>query len=742
MICRNHSFNVTQRHTKTTYIVAASLSRVADAEWQKSCESVRRFSPTVGPLGEWRALCEGGWSGSIPQGLPDLDAQRSIEEGTQHMLSPAQNDLTARTPGFRESTEQLLRPPAGYTRSPRQNPYTATSSEGNADSTSTTLDPPRLPFTDPNTGSVRSLSAFPAPPTHFPLPPSRQQPEYPQSAHSSNSNLNLPLQSMDPLVPANDDRPRFGDVEESDQTERQQHTQERPSPNDLRLPTATQPQMTTPTNIRQKAFENSPLNDARHGSSSSGDTRPSDAGLHSQDDYQDNGREFGMNYAERPTNSQTGDNFRSLPLERTESGPGLVVTMRNQYSNAVRHFSFFLLLLLISQPGSTSPPRDLPRPPLSANSLTSRYEPVDTLLSPKPKRTLPSRQHSLPLDTPPRQFQEPSYQNHLSISPQARSTLSNSDDEQRGDELIFSEQRRKEQQLIEQRERELEMRTQELGRDRLLLVNMRENDENDGHDRSILRPRERRTSLRHQLERRLSQMDLDNLPEAAPLGSSSSAAAAASSQPNPRSQYTTHLAPPSSPVLNTPPATIHSPHSPRYGQNPQPPSSLQKTRLETQYEQHETHRFPRNTNDKLNNDTKTSTFAPLKSQDKAKSSGSWIRRFSMPVGNVFNLDSKRHQSNSSSVSSTTSNYGMGSGISSGPVQSGSGGGGGRGLFSMDARKNVSTTALRIPGEGEDRVKEDGRLRSGAAIGIGRRSYEAVGLRNRSMTNLGITAGRQ
>ena len=113
----------------------------------------------------------------------------------------------------------------------------------------------------------------------------------------------------------------------------------------------------------------------------------------------------------------------------------------------------------------------------------------------------------------------------------------------------------------------------------------------------------------------------------------------------------------------------------------------------------------------------------------------------MPVGNVFNLDSKRHQSNSSSVSSsTTSNYGVGSGVSSGPVQSG--GGGGRGLFSMDARKNVSTTALRIPGEGGDRVKEDGRLRSGAAIGIGRRSYEAVGLRNRSMTNLGITAGRQ
>ena len=61
---------------------------------------------------------------------------------------------------------------------------------------------------------------------------------------------------------------------------------------------------------------------------------------------------------------------------------------------------------------------------------------------------------------------------------------------------------------------------------------------------------------------------------------------------------------------------------------------------------------------------------------------------------------------------------------------------------MDARKNVSTTALRIPGEGGDyHAQEDGRLenqRSGV-IGVGRRSYEANGLKNRSMTNL---AGRQ
>ena len=391
--CRNHSLNVTQRHTITTYSVAASLSRIADAEWQKACESIRRFSPTVGPLGEWRALCEGGWSGSIPQGLPDLDAQphsipravRSIGEDTQHILAPAQEDLRAKTFEFRESTEQLLRPPASYTTSPpaqqswgdlpsragvydpsgsltspRQSPYT-TSTEGNADSTSTILEPPRLPFADPNTGSVRSLSDFPAPPVHFPLPPPRQQPEYSQSANSSNYNLNLPLQSMDSLVSANNDRPGLGDVKESDQTAHQQHTIQgresdstlpvMTSQNDLRQSTVTQPQMTMPTNIRQNAFDGPPLNDARHGSSSSGDTHPSNTRLHNQDDYQDNGREFSMGYnAERPTNSRTGDNSKSRPLERTESGSNMVA-MRNRFSNAVaavRYFIYFIAVINFS----------------------------------------------------------------------------------------------------------------------------------------------------------------------------------------------------------------------------------------------------------------------------------------------------------------------------------------------------------------------------------------------------------
>lgn len=402
---RNHVLSVTQRHTTTTYSVAACLSRVADAEWQRSCESIRRFSPTVGPLGEWRALCEGGWLGSIPQGLPDLDTSSPQQpQDTQQASSPTSEEIKARTPEFRESTEQPLLLPVGYSTTPlaqhswsdpplrvrdynhpaggsptipRQNPYSMANSEGYPDYAPTSLEPPSLPFVDPNTGSVRSLSAFPSPPAHFPLPPPPQQPQQSsisQLVHPSSLDFNLSSQPMDSPVSTSDDRPGFS-VEHSDQIEHQQyargnpgslpltplsseHMLERPriqgrksdltpptttSPNDFRLSTATQPQMVMPTNITQDVFKNPPLHDMRHESSSSGDTRPSYTHPHKQDDYQANGREFGMDYNPRQTNSRTNDNSGPrASLEGVDTRSSLVAAMRDRFSNAVCHFCFSL----------------------------------------------------------------------------------------------------------------------------------------------------------------------------------------------------------------------------------------------------------------------------------------------------------------------------------------------------------------------------------------------------------------
>ena len=47
---------------------------MAEAEWLRTAEGLRRFSPLIGQLGEWKAYCEGGWtSGPVPGDLPNVD---------------------------------------------------------------------------------------------------------------------------------------------------------------------------------------------------------------------------------------------------------------------------------------------------------------------------------------------------------------------------------------------------------------------------------------------------------------------------------------------------------------------------------------------------------------------------------------------------------------------------------------------------------------------------------------------
>lgn len=66
-----------------TFQVAATLSRVAEAEWLRTAEGLRRFSPLIGQLGEWKALCEGGWTGPVPGDLPDVDQTTDLPREMQ-----------------------------------------------------------------------------------------------------------------------------------------------------------------------------------------------------------------------------------------------------------------------------------------------------------------------------------------------------------------------------------------------------------------------------------------------------------------------------------------------------------------------------------------------------------------------------------------------------------------------------------------------------------------------------------
>lgn len=365
-------------------------------------------------------------------------------------------------------------------------------------------------------------------------------------------------------------------------------------------------------------------------------------------------------------------------------------------------------------------------------------------MSPRARAVSPPvlRQLSLPPPETAYQSQEPPYQqdrfplgHHTGRSISGSSQTPTPEDRRQRIDLASPELAEKEREL-RQREYDIEMRSRELERDRARLLSIREGGDDgerttqSAHD-SALRPHERRTSLRQNLQRPLSQMELDAVNEPVqPL--------------RPRSQLS--------------PSRVHatSSLSSSNGQSSPQPSSPPQQFQEQRYDQRgSTSTMDSNTTASTSQHApycgcstcsiskyKTSTppaISPSKLNEKSsnnslkppseKPKSNWMRRLSMPVsvGNALNLDSKRN---------IGGNYGLGSGISNNTVDGG--GGGGRGLFSQ---KNTSATALRSPDGGLDRVDEDGRLGRGNAGAGGRRSYDLHGLSNRSMTNLGMTGRR-
>ena len=217
----NHALLVTQKHTSTLYNLAASFSRVADAEWMRGCESVRRFSPTVGSLGQWRALCEGGWAGAVPLDLPDVNVAGQSDTSSQAPAIDKQDSGTtadtrelAVTPmekpapeySSRHASEQDSHPravtPSGQSPVPPPQyfpptpatapPQAATEGSPAAEPTKETEEPAKS--TDGHSTTLASLAAFPAPPTHYPIPRlngsrfGSNAPPPPTSSQTSNPN--------------------------------------------------------------------------------------------------------------------------------------------------------------------------------------------------------------------------------------------------------------------------------------------------------------------------------------------------------------------------------------------------------------------------------------------------------------------------------------------------------------------------------------------------------------------------
>lgn len=154
----DHSNLVAQRHATVSCSVSSSLARIADAEWARCCESVRKSSPQIGSLGQWHSLCDGGWMGEIPGDLPDIDTP--VVTGPPLAALPAvEEELNSGPdPAFKRTSLAITSRDHTNTNPPLSLPSQTTDSD--------------LSQHDPVTvkSDIPALDHFPAPPVHFPLP--------------------------------------------------------------------------------------------------------------------------------------------------------------------------------------------------------------------------------------------------------------------------------------------------------------------------------------------------------------------------------------------------------------------------------------------------------------------------------------------------------------------------------------------------------------------------------------------
>ncbi|KAH9037887.1 hypothetical protein EDB85DRAFT_1935130, partial [Lactarius pseudohatsudake] len=146
----NHALSVNQKNPAVTF----------QRNGYDPPEHIQRFSPLIGQLGEWKALCEGGWTGPIPGDLPDVDQSPDAPRATQDAV-PNDTEL-----GVSPASPRPMPAPGSLRAVP--------------------LKPPPTVYDDGSVRSIASLGSFPEPPNHFPIPPLT-------GSFSSNSATNSPI---------------------------------------------------------------------------------------------------------------------------------------------------------------------------------------------------------------------------------------------------------------------------------------------------------------------------------------------------------------------------------------------------------------------------------------------------------------------------------------------------------------------------------------------------------------------
>ncbi|KAG2347799.1 hypothetical protein BDR05DRAFT_926462 [Suillus weaverae] len=449
----NHALLVTQQHTSTTCSVAACLSKVADAEWVRTCESIRRFSPSIGPLGEWRALCEGAWTGPLPDDLPDISP------------APAQAPLTTR--GVTEWGQNIPPGKHGYQTS---RPFPSQTNPAD-------LERPHPPFSfneqNQNQGSINSittLSAFPFPPTHFPIPLAANEAELqrqrtqmqslqvPQPPNQPAQRYILLSESPQPIESTLSDTNILVDFKlhsvsqgqpmssSSQSTYSDNHFEERMAQEVAGSGISTGSEKVleqTQSQSREEAKLRRPSLIAR--ATSSEKTLSSKQPEHTPPSE----REFGASVESRSAFKSRSIDAAKKMIERTDSSVSngsIVAAMRNRYSRTIEPLSLA--------------PKDVPRLPMSVSDLASRYQPIDEPMTP---RRSPTVDRQAVNQDPP--------------TSQAAHNIPISEEDirrrrQRIEQLPELELKEKEYEL-QQRERELNQKTRDFKLDRMHFLDAR-----------------------------------------------------------------------------------------------------------------------------------------------------------------------------------------------------------------------------------------------------------------------------
>jgi hypothetical protein len=326
---------------------------MANAEWLRACDEVRRFGPFAGQLGEWRVMCEGCWTGAIPQGFPDID---DSDERSNNGITPTEGDRGPsrstedinRTTNTRRVAEQNHADSTGqrfngergreypastvgtsFTRSNTSQPASSVS-DGTQNSASSSRPSSRqerqnnAAYDSERDGpSVATLASFPSPPTHLPLPfPSTASSSQTQHTHlQPQINAASPMSSSSAESPVSDDR-------------------HGPGPNRYFND--------SPTSMTPSERQNQPLSETPQSRSSDGDmaslrdigpkSRVNSA-AHRKGDYLAGEPEFGGGYA-RGTQKGVDNREKAQDMNRSDtagSSGSMVAAMRHRYSNQVSY---------------------------------------------------------------------------------------------------------------------------------------------------------------------------------------------------------------------------------------------------------------------------------------------------------------------------------------------------------------------------------------------------------------------